>query len=57
MWFKTGTKERVRYISMHETSVELGQESSSVLLAYHALTECDSTSCLKGRDKRSYYPS
>ena len=49
MWFKTGIKGNVRYIPMHEISVELGQELTSVLLAFHAVTGCDSTSCFKGR--------
>ena len=51
MWFKTGTKEKVRYIPMHGISVELGRELTSVLLAFHAVTGCDSTSCFKGRGK------
>ena len=52
MWFKTGTEEKVRYIPMHEISIELGQELTSVLLAFHAVTGCDSTSYFKGRGKK-----
>ena len=53
MWLKTETKEKVRYISMYEISVELGQEFTSVLLAFHAVTGCDSTSCFKDPEKFS----
>ena len=49
MWFKTATKEKVRYILIHEISVELGQE---LTLAFHAVTGCDSTSCFKDRGKK-----
>ena len=52
MWFKTGTKEKVHYISMHEISVVLGKELTSVLLAFYAVTGCDSTSCFMSRGKK-----
>ena len=51
MWFKTGTKEKVHNIPMHEISVELGK-LTFVLLAFYAVTGCDSTSCFKSRGKK-----
>ena len=50
--FRTGTKEKVRCIPLHEISANLGQELTATLLAFHAITGCDSTSCFKGRGKK-----
>ena len=52
IWFRTGTKENVCYIPLHEISANLGQELTATLLAFHAITGCDSTSCFKGRGKK-----
>ena len=52
IWFKTGTKEKVRFIPLHEISSFLGQELTLTLLAFHAITGCDSTSCFKGKGKK-----
>ena len=55
IWFKTGTKEKVRFIPLHEISSFLGQELTLTLLAFHAITGCDSTSCFKGKGKKGHY--
>ena len=52
IWFKTGTKEKVCFIPLHEISSFLGQELTLTLLAFHAITGCDSTSCFKGKGKK-----
>ena len=51
IWFRTGTKGKVRYIPFHEISANVVQELTATLLAFHAITGCDSTiaSCFKGR--------
>ena len=51
IWFRTGTRENVHYIPRHEISANLGQELTATLLAFHAITGCDSTSCFKDRQK------
>ena len=53
IWFRTGTKEKVRYIPLHEISANLGQELTATLLTFHAITERDNTSCFKGKGKKS----
>ena len=52
IWFRTETKEKVRYIPLHEISANLGQELTATLLAFHAIAGCYSTSCFKGRNKK-----
>ena len=37
---------------LHEISTNLGQELTVTLLAFHAITGCDSTRCFKGRGKK-----
>ena len=44
LWFKTGVKDRLRFIPAHNVSTNLGPEICSALLAFHALTGCNSTS-------------
>ena len=44
LWFKTGVKDRPRFIPVHDVSTNLGPEICSALPAFHALTGCDSTS-------------
>ena len=51
IWFKTGVKDLVRYIPIHDIARELGSEFCESLPAFHALTGCDSTSWLCGKDK------
>ena len=56
IWFRTGTTEKVRYIPLHEISANLGQELTATLLAFHAITACDSTSYFKDRGKKGSLP-
>eukprot|EP00794_Sanderia_malayensis_P016393 gene16393-18031_t len=52
-WFKTGAKDRTRYIPVHAISQELGENMSRALLAFaHSITGCDSTSALAGIGKK-----
>ena len=44
LWFRTGVKDRLRYIPAHDVSTNLDPEICSALPAFHALTGCDSTS-------------
>ena len=46
--FKTAVKDLVRYTLIHDIARELGSEMFEPILAFHALTACDSTSCLRG---------
>ena len=52
IWFKTGTKQSTRYIPLHSIGQKIGADLCTLLLPYHALTGCDSTSCFKGKGKK-----
>ena len=51
-WFKTGVKDRLRYVPVHAVSQELGEKMCRALLAFHAITGCDSTGALAGIGKK-----
>ena len=46
IWFKTGVKDKSRFIPTHEISCSIGTALSEALPAFHTLTGCDSTSSL-----------
>lgn len=52
LWFRTGVKQRLRYIPIHEMSMAICPEMCNALQSLHALTGCDSTSDLTGIGKR-----
>jgi len=52
LWSKTGVKERLRYVPVHAVSQEIGEKMCRALLAFHAITGCDSTSALAGIGKK-----
>ena len=52
LWFRTGVKDRLRYIPAHKISLLLGPRMCKVLPAFHAVTGCDSTSALSGIGKK-----
>jgi len=51
LWFRTGTRDRLRYIPAHMIANKLGPSMCKALPAFHALTGCDSTSSLAGIGK------
>lgn len=51
-WFKTGMKDRLRYVPVHAASKELGEKMCHALPAFHAIIGCDSTSSLAGIGKK-----
>ena len=51
-WFKTGVEDHLRYVPVHEVLQELGEKMCPALLAFHAITGCDSTSALAGIGKK-----
>ena len=51
LWFRTGAKERLRFIPIHRLHSSLGQPLCKALPAFHALTGCYSTSALQGIGK------
>ena len=53
LWFKTGVKDRLRFLPVHLLHLSLGQTLCKALPAFHALTGCDSTSALQGIGKAS----
>jgi len=55
LWFRTGVKNKLRYIQVHSIVNSLGPELCTTLPAYHALTGCDSTSSLSGIGKKSSF--
>ena len=52
LWFKTGVRDKVRYIPINELASTLGTEMVKLLPGFHALTGCDSTSGTSGIDKK-----
>lgn len=52
VWIQRGTAKSPKYVSVHDISKTLGQEKYC-LLAYHAITGCDTTSALSGITKRT----
>ena len=51
-WFRTGVKDRLRYIPAHKIAAGFGPLMCKVLPAFHALTGSDSTSALSRVGKR-----
>ena len=51
LWFRTGVKDRLRFIPIHRLNSSLGTPLCKALPAFHALTGCDSTSALQGIGK------
>ena len=51
LWFRTGVKDRLRFIPIHRLHSSLGPPLCKALPAFHALTGCDSTSALQGIGK------
>ena len=52
LWFRTGIKDRIRYIPVHSLVSELGPLLCKALPGFHALTGCDSNSSLAGIGKK-----
>ena len=54
LWFKTSVRDHLRYVPVHRLSEKLGQKLCMFLPAFHALTECDTTSTLAGASKKAW---
>ena len=52
MWFRTGVKDKQRFIPVHAIHHSLGHLLCKCLPSFHALTGCDSTSALFGIGKK-----
>ena len=52
MWFRTGVKDRLRFIPVHNIAHNLGERMCKALPGFHVLTGCDSTSSLAGIGKK-----
>ena len=53
LWMKSGTSKKRRYIPIDAVFNKLPSGSASSLLAFHALTGCDTTSYIENHTKRS----
>ena len=53
LWFRTGVKNKRRYVPMHDILSAIGPELCKALPALHAMTGCDSTSALSGIGKKT----
>ena len=53
IWMKSGTSKKRRYIPIDAVFNKLPSGSASSLLAFHALTGCDTTSYIANHTKRS----
>eukprot|EP00058_Branchiostoma_floridae_P009808 XP_002595296.1 hypothetical protein BRAFLDRAFT_128105 [Branchiostoma floridae] len=52
LWFRTGVKDKARYIPVHSLSQSLGPQLCQALPAFHAITGCDSTGSFHGIGKK-----
>ena len=52
LWFRTGVKDKLRFIPIHSLVESLGSDTCASLPCFHALTGCDSTSGLYGIGKK-----
>lgn len=52
MWIKTGVKDKLRFIPVHDIHSSFGQNLCMCLPSFHALTGCDSTSAFSGIGKK-----
>ena len=55
LWFKTGVKDKSRFIPIHTLAAKFGSQLCDSLLSLHALTGCDSTSALSGLGKKKAF--
>jgi len=53
LWIMTGTSKKRRYVPIHHVHKNLLTESVTSLLAYHAITGCDTTSYMANHTKRT----
>ena len=51
MWFRTGVKDQMRFVPVHDVCQKLGDKVLAALPAFHALTGCDSNSSISGIGK------
>lgn len=52
LWLRTGSKDRLRYIPLHEISTKVGPKICKALPAFHALTGSDATSAFAGLGRK-----
>ena len=52
LWFRTGVKDKLRFIPIHSLVESLGSDTCASLPCFHALTGCDSTSGIYGIGKK-----
>ena len=52
LWFRTGVKDRLRFVPVHDVCQNLSNRVLKALPAFHALTGCDTTSALSGIGKK-----
>ena len=57
LWFRTGVKDRQRFVPVHDIAHALGEKMCSSLPGFHAITGCDSTSSLAGIGKKKAWDS
>ena len=56
IWFQTGTKQDTQYIPVHRVTVKFGNNHlCSLLLHFHTLLGCDSTSEFRGRGRQKAF--
>jgi hypothetical protein len=52
VWFRTGIRDKLRFIPCHSIASRIGDGVCKALPAYHAISGCDSTSALAGVGKK-----
>lgn len=56
VWIKFGTSKKPKFIPIHDIAKNMDLDMRNALLAYHAITGCDSTSAFSGHTKKSSWP-
>ena len=52
LWFRTGVKDRLHFVSVHDVCQNLSNRVLKALPAFHALTGCNTTNALSGIGKK-----
>ena len=53
MWVSFGLGKTFRFLAAHDIARALGPEKAQALPMFHALTGCDTVSCIAGHGKRT----
>ena len=53
IWISSGTGKHLRHLAAHEYTKKIGQQKAKALPLFHAITGCDTVSCLGGKGRKT----